>query len=287
MSEFPRNIEGKKAGSGRNSELVKRVISSLALAALALFSAWYGGIVFALVWGLAALVVLREWLAIIGLKSQSLWSAFLIGGLGVVASIGLLFMPLPSALLAFAPSFVAGVVLMAVFAKGGVGRLWFLVGPLYAAAIVVGPLALRGRATDGLVIIVWLFLVVWISDIGAYFTGRAVGGPKLWPSISPKKTWSGSIGGLVFGTVVPVAFVLAVRSLFGVGWLDGVLLLLVTVSTVLVAEGGDLFESATKRRFGVKDSGSIIPGHGGLMDRLDSYVAAALYLFLLSEILAI
>jgi len=267
------------------SELARRVFSSLALASIALFSAWYGGLVFAVVWGIAAIAVWREWAIIIGLDGTLFSPALWLGALGVIASVAMVFFPQTSPLLAFLPSLFAGLALSIVYRRNDTHWLWLCAGPVYAAAIIVGPLALRGRVADGLVILVWLFLVVWISDIGAFFAGRGIGGPKLWPSVSPKKTWSGSIGGLMAGTLVPVAFVMAVQTLFGPVWLTGSALIGLTLSTALIAEAGDLFESAMKRRFGVKDSGSLIPGHGGLMDRLDSYGAAALYVFLISEIL--
>jgi phosphatidate cytidylyltransferase len=267
------------------SELVRRVFSSLALAAIALFSAWYGGLVFAVVWGVAAIAVWREWAMIIGLDGTLFSPALWLGAVGIIASLAIMLFPLSSPLLAFLPALLAGIVLSVLNRRVGLHWLWLCAGPAYASAIIVGPLALRDRMADGLVILIWLFLVVWVSDIGAFFAGRGLGGPKLWPSVSPKKTWSGSIGGLIAGTLVPVAFVIAVQTFFGPVWLTGLALIALTLSTALIAEAGDLFESAMKRRFGVKDSGSLIPGHGGLMDRLDSYGAAALYVFLISEIL--
>ncbi len=274
-------------GRGRRSELMMRVASSLALASVALVSAWFGGIVFALVWGVAALSVWREWLFVIGVQGDVRSARFLVGALGVTGSIVAVMTLKDSMILAFLPAVLSGLVLVALFRRKDMGWAWQLFGPLYSSTVIVGPLALRGRATDGLMILVWLFLVVWISDIGAFFAGRTVGGPKLWPSVSPKKTWSGSLGGLIAGTVVPVGFVLAVKAIFGVVWLSGAGLIGLTLSTAIIAEFGDLFESAMKRHFGVKDSGTLIPGHGGIMDRLDSYAAAAFYVFFVSEIFGI
>jgi phosphatidate cytidylyltransferase len=269
------------------SELAKRVLSSLALAAFAFISVWYGDVVFAVIWGVAALAVWREWATIIGLDGR--WSSpvFWIGSVGIVSSAAASFLALPFVWLAFVPAALAGVVLAIWCSPPKTNWLWPLAGPLYAVAIILGPLVLRGRSDDGLMIVVWLFLVVWISDIGAFFAGRTIGGPKLWPSISPKKTWSGSIGGLLAGTLVPVGFVLAMQAQFGVVWLTGGPLFALTLLTAIMAEGGDLFESAMKRRFSVKDSGDLIPGHGGMMDRLDSYVAAALFVFMAIECLGI
>ncbi len=111
--------------------------------------------------------------------------------------------------------------------------------------------------------------MVWVTDIGGYFAGRGLGGPKLWPRVSPKKTWAGAIGGFAASLAVSGGF-----AAFGLGK-PGPLLLLGAALSV-VSQAGDLFESAVKRRFGVKDSSHIIPGHGGLLDRLDGYVAAVI-----------
>src|SRR5437763_9909426 len=133
----------------------------------------------------------------------------------------------------------------------------------------------RLDSVEGFVALMFVLLIVWVTDIGGYFAGRGVGGPKLWPRVSPKKTWAGAIGGFAASLAVAAAFAaLAPR-------LDGRLLVvkigpLLGLGAVLsiVSQLGDLFESAVKRRFGVKDSSQIIPGHGGLLDRLDGFVAA-------------
>ena len=111
--------------------------------------------------------------------------------------------------------------------------------------------------------------VVWATDTGAFFAGRAIGGPKLWPAVSPKKTWAGAIGGLVAGIVAGLAMrgAGAGASRAGAG--------AVSAGLSLAGQAGDLFESAVKRRFGAKDSGMIVPGHGGMMDRVDGLVFAA------------
>ena len=115
-----------------------------------------------------------------------------------------------------------------------------------------------------------MLLIVWVTDIGGYFAGRGIGGPKLWPRVSPKKTWAGAVGGLVFSLVVAAAF-----ALLGFGKMLPLLLFGAVLS--VVSQLGDLFESAVKRRFGVKDSSHLIPGHGGFLDRLDGFVAAIVF----------
>jgi len=122
---------------------------------------------------------------------------------------------------------------------------------------------------NGFTALMFVLLVVWATDIGGYFAGRSIGGPKLWPRVSPKKTWSGALGGFAASLLVAAAF-----AACGLGKI--VPLLLVSAVLSVVSACGDLFESAVKRRFDVKDSSHLIPGHGGLLDRLDGFVAAIL-----------
>jgi phosphatidate cytidylyltransferase len=147
-------------------------------------------------------------------------------------------------------------------------RRWTAGGFCYAAAAEMASVLIRLDQAWGFVALLLVLLVVWGTDIGGYFAGRGIGGPKLWPRVSPRKTWAGAIGGLAASLVVAAGF-----AAFGLGR-TGPLLLLGTLLSI-VSQFGDLFESAVKRRFGVKDSSHIIPGHGGLLDRLDGFVAAA------------
>jgi phosphatidate cytidylyltransferase len=146
-------------------------------------------------------------------------------------------------------------------------RGWTSGGFLYAGAAQMASVVVRLDSATGFVALVFVMLIVWVTDIGGYFAGRSIGGAKLWPRVSPNKTWAGAIGG--FGASLVMALGFAALDL-GQAW---PLLMLAAVLSV-VAQLGDLFESAVKRRFGVKDSSHIIPGHGGLMDRLDGFVAA-------------
>jgi phosphatidate cytidylyltransferase len=120
---------------------------------------------------------------------------------------------------------------------------------------------------EGFAALILILLVVWVTDIGGYFAGRGLGGPKLWPRVSPNKTWAGAVGGFAASLAIAWGFVA-----FGLGKTTPLLALGAIIS--ILSQLGDLFESAVKRRFGVKDSSQIIPGHGGLMDRLDGFVAA-------------
>jgi phosphatidate cytidylyltransferase len=150
------------------------------------------------------------------------------------------------------------------------GPLWTIAGILYAAVMVLAPVILRRDAEYGLFAILLLFGVVWATDILGYFAGRAFGGPKLWPAVSPKKTWSGAIAGTLGAALVAAAGA-AYFDRFQLGTIAGTSVLL-----SVVAQLGDLMESAIKRKFGAKDASHIIPGHGGVMDRLDGFWAAAL-----------
>ena len=147
---------------------------------------------------------------------------------------------------------------------------WMVAGLLYAAVLALAPAVLRGDAVLGFVAIVFLFAVVWSTDVFAYFAGRALGGPKLLPAVSPKKTWSGAAG----GTLGAVAAGLIVVKVAGLQLTLGVAAVALLLS--VVSQLGDLLESAIKRRFNAKDASHLIPGHGGLMDRLDGFLTAAL-----------
>jgi phosphatidate cytidylyltransferase len=140
-------------------------------------------------------------------------------------------------------------------------------GLVYAAVACVAPIVLRLDAHYGLAAVLLLFAVVWSTDVLGYVAGRLAGGPKLWPAVSPKKTWSGAIGGTL-GAAVAGVLVARANSLA----LAPVAALSVVLS--IAAQAGDLMESALKRHFGVKDASHLIPGHGGVMDRLDGFIVA-------------
>jgi phosphatidate cytidylyltransferase len=170
-------------------------------------------------------------------------------------------------------AFAAAVVLWewtALVAAASNRLTWMAAGICYAGVLLMAPISLRGDDQFGYSAILFVFGVVWTTDIAAYFSGRAIGGPKLAPSVSPKKTWSGAVGG---GISAMIFAAIAARYVPGssIPALVVVALMLSTASQI-----GDLLESAIKRRFGAKDAGRLIPGHGGVMDRLDGFWAAAL-----------
>ena len=162
----------------------------------------------------------------------------------------------------------------------GRSQLWILLGGVYIAAAIFALWWLREGSDQGLFHFVWLLAVVWSTDIGGYFFGRTLGGPKLAPSISPNKTWSGFVGGVVLAVIagfyVPVFFNQQ-QELPGSMTIIGI-----SAGISVISQLGDLFESMVKRRFGVKDSGNVIPGHGGLFDRVDGLMSASIALALLN-----
>ncbi len=152
-------------------------------------------------------------------------------------------------------------------------RLWAGAGVIYAGALAFSVCLLRESLDFGTLAIAFLFAVVWGTDIFAYFGGRLIGGPKLWPRVSAGKTWSGTVTGVVSGA----ALGLATAYLGGGPQLAGWRTFLVGLLAAAVSQAGDLFESSVKRRFGVKDSSHLIPGHGGAMDRLDGFIFASVF----------
>lgn len=149
----------------------------------------------------------------------------------------------------------------------GWGFGWSAAGFVYALVPALSLLWIRDRADDGLALVVWIFIITWAVDTGGYFAGRKFGGAKLAPSISPNKTWAGLYGGVAMSALAGGVWVLAIG-------LNQWLLLLAPLFAV-AAQMGDLFESWMKRRAGVKDSGDWLPGHGGLLDRIDGMVPVA------------
>ena len=162
----------------------------------------------------------------------------------------------------------AAVALLAAQGRPG-APAWAAAGVLYAGAALIAPTVLRVDVSFGFAAMLFLFAIVWATDIFGYFIGHWIGGPKLWPAVSPKKTWSGAIG----GAIGALAASLAVARYAGAVNLLAIAALALLLSAV--SQAGDLFESAVKRRFGVKDASHVIPGHGGIMDRLDGFLVAA------------
>jgi phosphatidate cytidylyltransferase len=241
----------------KNADLGTRAVVGVALIAVAAAALWWGGLAFWLLVTIAALIMMHEWG---GLHGAGTWHKRL-------AQYALMVPLSIMAPVAAGPSFLAlGLIAGAGFFLAIVTRNGMLgVGAAYVGLPVLALLVLR-ESPDGLLLAFWAMALVWATDIGAFFAGRAIGGPKLMPAVSPNKTWAGLIGGVLGAGL----FALALTS-WGLPWP----LVFATPVLAVVAQGGDLYESWLKRRAGVKDSSNILPGHGGVLDRLDGLVPVA------------
>lgn len=240
--------------------LLMRVAAAAVLVPLAVGIAYAGGWLWTALVTLAAIGLFVEWLAIVGLSGAmraAVPGAAALGVAGLCFAVGRIDVAL----------MVLVVGLAAVSALAPERRGWAAAGFLYAAAAEVGSVLVRLDPVKGFAALMFVLLIVWVTDSGGYFAGRSIGGPKLWPRVSPKKTWAGAAGALAASLAVAFGF-----AMFELGRTGPLLMLGAALS--IVSQLGDLLESAVKRRFGVKDSGHIIPGHGGLMDRLDGFIAA-------------
>lgn len=266
---------GAAAGSSMR-DLAPRLISALVMIVLALGTLWAGGLWFVAFWFAAGIAIVWEWQRIVG-GARWKWRLFT----GVLALTLATERLLVGALDASIVVTVLGC--LVVMALSGPGkRLWNGAGLAYAACLVLSVGLLRLSIFYGWQSIVWLFAVVWTTDIMAYFGGRLIGGPKLWPRVSPKKTWAGFLTGIISAALVGTA--VAGLAIGAEAVRPAVLVL--GLLTAIVSQGGDLFESSLKRAFDVKDSSHLIPGHGGVMDRLDGFLAAATFAVVIGVIRA-
>lgn len=253
--------------SARRRNLMLRVASSAVLVPVVLVVAWLGGWAFLILCLLAALGILWEWSRLAGNVEA------LVMAPGVVALAAALAFSGFGHAGAAAASLAIGAVAAGIGASSSgsalVRGIWAAGGVIYAGAAFLGPALLRRDAGLGFVAFVFLALTVWATDTCAFAAGRMIGGPLLWPQVSPNKTWSGALGGLAGG----VAGGTLVAYAEGLGRLAVVGVIALVLSAL--AQAGDLLESAIKRHFGAKDTSQLIPGHGGLMDRLDGFLVAA------------
>jgi phosphatidate cytidylyltransferase len=258
----------------RWSDLRKRFLSAAILAPAALACIWLGAEPFTAMVAIAVAILTWEWVHLCGLRTRTAPGfavPVVVLGAGALA---VLDRPLAALLL-----LLLGFVVTYAFAKllrrrrdpdrPQMRSMPLALGVLYIGLAGISLIMLRHDNGAGQANVLFLVLIVWGSDIGAYMAGRLVGGPKLWPAVSPNKTWSGALGG--------VATVVLVGMLASTLLVPGSLLAAALVAVVLgvATQAGDLLESAIKRQFKVKDTSSLIPGHGGLLDRLDGLLAAA------------
>jgi len=248
------------------TDLGPRFASAVVLIVVTVLGLYFGSYIFAALVGAVFAGCYREWDRMVTLKPLTTVGGILIGMVALSALVYPLFGLLATL------GLIAAAVLVAAAADREVW-LWRVAGLVFFGLVIIALLALRGAAWEGFLAALFLGIVVWLTDTGAFFTGRQVGGEKLAPDISPGKTWSGAVGGFAIGTLGGLVFWLFTTTS---PWWIG---LAIAASISIVGQIGDLAESAVKRRFRIKDSGDIIPGHGGLMDRLDSLTFASLLVF--------
>lgn len=264
----------------RAHNLWLRIASAAVLLPLALGLAYAGGWPFLILCGLAAGGMLWEWSGLVAGRAEP---ALLVpGAAALLAALLLVARGAPGAA---AAAIAAGALVAAVLALArrrgaamAAPMLWAGGGVLYAGIGLLAPALLRRDPAFGLAAFLFLAATVWLTDIMAYVVGRLVGGPLLWPQVSPNKTWAGALGGIAGG--VAGGSLVAYAS----GSCNMAILGVIALTLSAAAQAGDLLESAIKRRFGAKDASNLIPGHGGLMDRLDGFLVAALAALLIGVV---
>ncbi|CAN5371180.1 phosphatidate cytidylyltransferase [soil metagenome] len=247
-------------------DLGVRTLSAAVLIPIVVLDVWVGGAWFDLMVALLAVMMAHEWTNMAHERRSSQFAVHATSGLcGVALPLGAGLMP---ALIAIAVLTAAAVLIDK--QRDGPFSQWTFAGVPYIGLAAGALILLRHDSAAGVAAIIWLFAVVWAADTLAFFGGRVIGGPKLAPAISPNKTWAGLFGALAGGLLAGAAagWCLGYQSLSVLAGIGAVL--------ALIEQGGDLFESALKRHFGTKDSGRLIPGHGGILDRVDGLVAAAI-----------
>ena len=276
--------ERRAAKRQPNPDLRPRVISGLVLIGLSVLFVWMGGFAYSAIICAIGAVLYYEWARMTLLPTQ----AFSVRACAVLLFMAFLFVLFDRHVAALSIAGVGSFVLAFVVHRRLVANAsltrakWAIAGLFYALLATISLIVVRSapdgagdfEGERGLTLMAFLLLTVWATDIAAYFSGRRFGGPRLLPAVSPKKTWAGAIGGVAAAAFVGFAFGFG-PTRFGV--FAGVLLAMILS---VVAQIGDLFESWVKRRYDVKDSSRLIPGHGGFMDRVDGLVAAAVPLAL-------
>lgn len=249
---------------GRKPEVALRAISALVLAAIALGAAVASPWTFAFLVIVSSTIVAWEWGRLI--RGKNFDGIAIIEALGLAALIVLVTLGQPDLALIALAATVAAIGFVGL-SSGTLG--WSIAGLAYAAVPAWALVWLRSDEAYGAIAVLFLFAVAWATDTASYAAGRLIGGPKLAPRISPRKTWSGFIIGALVPALVGFTFGLAL------GGTEAFRLAVVSVALALACQAGDLCESAVKRRFGAKDMSQLIPGHGGLLDRIDGLLAAA------------
>jgi phosphatidate cytidylyltransferase len=245
-------------------ELALRVVSAAVMLVLVLGATFAGGSWFVAFCGVAVVFVAMEYSALTRLSLPKGFAQIIVAL--AVACVATWFIAGPRSVFVV---FLAGLGALALSQAIMQRKLWAASGLAYSVLPFLALCLLRGDSEKGLQAVLFVFGIVFAADTFAYFSGRAIGGPKLAPAISPNKTWAGFIGGLV-GSVIVAIILLRIM-----GYNPGLLPVEFALGISLLSQTGDLFESWIKRRFGKKDSGAMIPGHGGLLDRIDGLIFAS------------
>jgi phosphatidate cytidylyltransferase len=269
----PGSGRNEKAGPADRQNFIRRTASAAVLAPLAIATAFVGGWVFVAACTLTAALVLWEWSILV--RRAPDWRILAPGvpalcAAAVLAQVGAPGMAIATAGLGAFAAAVAITLPPRRAERSVAAMVWAAAGLVYAGIVLISPIVLRSDPQLGFTALAFLFATVWSTDIFAYLTGRKLGGPLLAPRLSPKKTWAGALGGLAGGVVAGALVAYASAGTYPVA--AGVLALILSIA----AQGGDLLESSVKRRFGAKDTSTLIPGHGGVMDRVDGFLVAAL-----------
>ena len=266
------DVMGPQPKQPKKSDLFVRSLSSIVLGPPVIAAVYFGapyssGLIY-----ITAIILAWEWAKLCGRGAlkQSGW--FLISAIAIIMALGVL--EQFYVLYGLIPLLAAGMLCIArIQFRENSKAIWYLIGLVYLSTSCLALLFLRNNPVNGLDVILWILFVVWATDIGAYFAGRSIGGPKIAPKISPKKTWSGLVGGMVCAGLV---------SYLSTIWLtlwEPLLLIIAGGLLAVISQMGDFFESHLKRKFDAKDSSKLIPGHGGLFDRVDGLLACVLVVF--------
>lgn len=249
--------------TGKYNDLKVRIASAVVLLGGAFLGIWQGQPSVAAFLSAASILMIREYREMIigkvGVSDAGFWVM-------CISAVFAIFLASYHSLILSMIIVCSGVLLLFVLEKKHFS--WMSFGLIYLAIACTMFTSLRNWPNIGMEAVLWIILVVGAADIGGYFAGRAFGGPKLWPAVSPKKTWSGIVGGWVLALLVGFGF-----SRYGLGAeINNIIIF--SLALALASQAGDLLESAAKRHFGIKDSSNLIPGHGGLLDRFDGQLAA-------------
>jgi phosphatidate cytidylyltransferase len=258
-------VSGQEQATNKWSDLGVRSLSALVMAPIVLTALYQGGAWAQWLFTLISVLMALEYVAIVHGGDKRQFALHAMAGISAALLTS-------SGWALFAIGIIVATTLISASMRRGqsaqVNMWWATAGVPYVALPVMALVLLRDDAQWGWNALLWLALVVWATDIGAYFSGRVFGGPKLAPRLSPKKTWAGLLGGIAAATAVSIALCINFS-------LPAMVPSLIAAALAVISQAGDIYESALKRHFNLKDASNLIPGHGGVLDRVDGLIAAA------------